>query len=98
MKTATFDETKWKLVPKEPTDEMQRDGCRVPLNKAARHNVVYRTMLAVAPQHPEAEPLTEEVIEELADQCMVLDAETNEYFLDHAMFARTIERCVRGDK
>lgn len=34
------------LVPKEPTTEMQRAGCAVPLNKAARHNAVYRAMLA----------------------------------------------------
>lgn len=94
MKTATFDETKWKLVPKEATIEMVDEAYGVDPERES----VYVAYITAAPEHPEVEHLTEEVIEELADQCMVLDAETNEYFLDHAMFARTIERCVRGDK
>lgn len=44
--------TKWKLVPVEPTPEMMRSGMNVPLNKAARHNAVYRAMLEAAPQPP----------------------------------------------
>ena len=39
----------WKLVPVDPTQEMMRSGANVPLNKAARHNAVYRAMLAAAP-------------------------------------------------
>ena len=46
--------TKWKLVPVEPTPEMMRSGMSVPLNKAARHNAVYRAMLAAAPTPAEA--------------------------------------------
>lgn len=42
--------TKWKLVPVEPTPEMMRSGMNVPINKAARHNAVYRSMLEAAPQ------------------------------------------------
>jgi hypothetical protein len=42
----------WQLVPKEPTDEMKKAGCQVPLNKAARHNACYKAMLAAAPQQP----------------------------------------------
>lgn len=41
----------WKLVPLEPTKEMSIAGCQVPLNKAARHNTVYRAMLAAAPEY-----------------------------------------------
>lgn len=40
----------FKLVPAEPTDEMKKAGCQVPLNKAARHNACYKAMLAAAPQ------------------------------------------------
>ena len=40
--------TKWKLVPVEPTPEMMRSGMGVPINKAARHNDVYRSMLEAA--------------------------------------------------
>lgn len=43
----------WQLVPVEPTPDMQRAGCQIPLSKAARHNVVYKAMLAAAPK-PEA--------------------------------------------
>ena len=32
-----------------PTPEMMRLGMNVPFNKAARHNAVYRAMLAVRP-------------------------------------------------
>ena len=45
----------WKLVPVEPTPEMMRSGMSVPFNKAARHNAVYRAMLAAAPT-PAAPP------------------------------------------
>ena len=41
----------WRLVPFEPTKEMSIAGCQVPLNKAARHNTVYRAMLAAAPEY-----------------------------------------------
>ena len=47
-------EQKYKLVPVEPTPEMMRSGMSVPLNKAARHNAVYRAMLAAAPTPAEA--------------------------------------------
>lgn len=40
----------FKLVPVEPTDEMKKAGCQVPLNKAARHNACYKAMLAASPQ------------------------------------------------
>lgn len=40
----------FKLVPIEPTAEMKKAGCQVPLNKAARHNACYKAMLAAAPQ------------------------------------------------
>lgn len=40
----------WQLVPVEPTKEMSIAGCQVPLNKAARHNTVYRAMLSASPK------------------------------------------------
>lgn len=40
----------WKLVPITPTHDMQRAGCRVPLNKSARHNLIYDAMIAAAPK------------------------------------------------
>ena len=40
----------WQLVPKEPSDEMKKAECQVPLNKAARHNACYKAMLAAAPK------------------------------------------------
>lgn len=43
----------WQLVPVEHIKGMSIAGCQVPLNKAARHNTVYRAMLAAAPK-PEA--------------------------------------------
>ena len=52
----------WKLVPVEPTPEMMRSGMNVPINKAARHNAVYRSMLEAAPQ---PEPLSDERILEI---------------------------------
>ena len=83
MKTITFDEAKWQLVPKEPTQKM--------LN-SAWDNMVYRTemmasyqaMLAAAPEHPEAEPLTDGWIDALFQDCD-----------DYVEFARAIESRVR---
>jgi hypothetical protein len=43
---------KWRMVPVEPTPEMMRSGMNVPINKAARHNAVYRSMLEAAPLPP----------------------------------------------
>jgi len=43
----------YKLVPIDPTEEMMRAGCQVPLNKAARHNIVYKAMLEAAPEPKE---------------------------------------------
>lgn len=34
----------------EPTVEMKKAGCQVPLNKVGRHNACYKAMLAAAPQ------------------------------------------------
>ena len=55
----------WKLVPVEPTPEMMKAGCAVPLNKAARHNSCYRAMLAAAPAQPAAHH-TEQALEMVA--------------------------------
>ena len=77
---------KWKLVPVEPTPEMMRAGANVPLNKAARHNTVYRAMLEAAPQPPK---LSDERIKELSDIHM------NMYNWPFG-FARAIEREILG--
>jgi hypothetical protein len=57
MKTVTFDETKWQLVPKEPTDAMQLAGAQAirfdttPLNKIWTGNAVFRAMVAAVSEH-----------------------------------------------
>lgn len=79
--------TKWKLVPVEPTPEMMRSGMNVPLNKAARHNAVYRAMLEAAPQPPR---LRDERILELTRGC------APEAILDPILFAHAIEREILG--
>ena len=77
---------KWKLVPVEPTPEMMRSGMNVPINKAARHNAVYRSMLEAAPQPPK---LSDERIREIWIE-HGLDDE------DVEGFARAIEREILG--
>lgn len=58
----------WKLVPVEPTPEMMKAGCAVPLNKAARHNSCYRAMLAAAPSAPKADdPVKVQLLEALEE-------------------------------
>ena len=61
MKTVIFDETKWQIVPKETTQEMD--------SVYANEYCVYQTaqelhdqMLRASPPHPEVEPLTNEEI------------------------------------
>ena len=86
MRTVTFDETMWQLVPKEPTQKM--------LN-SAWDNMVYRTemlasyqaMLSAAPEHPEAELLTDGWIDALFQDCA-----------DYVEFARAIEHRIREGK
>ena len=83
--------TKWKLVPVEPTPEMMRSGMNVPLNKAARHNAVYRAMLESAPQPPR---LSDSRIKELFDSIdfsRMCTADDLFY-----MIARAIEREILG--
>lgn len=83
MKTVTFDPTKWQLVPVEPTQKM--------LN-SAWDNMVYRTeilasyqaMLSAAPEHPEAELLTDGCIDALFQDCD-----------DYVEFARAIEKRIK---
>lgn len=48
MKTVTFDETKWKLVPIEPTDEMIRAYIHQPLMSGQE---LYKLMIAAAPEY-----------------------------------------------
>jgi hypothetical protein len=52
MMTITFDETKWKLVPIEPTQEMCQHGqwkAREWPSFPLRINPIYKSMLAAAP-------------------------------------------------
>ena len=51
MKTVTFDETKWQLVPKEPTVAMVDAACAVDPERES----VYAAYLTAAPEH---EPTT----------------------------------------
>lgn len=56
MKTVTYDETKWVMVPKEPTPEMQTAGGiavkfdTAAINKLWTANKVYEAMLSAASQ------------------------------------------------
>lgn len=57
MKTITFDETKWKLVPIEPTKEMDRAAMRK-TSQASYGDAIdaYSAMLSAAPEYePEAD-------------------------------------------
>ena len=78
----------YKIVPVEPTPEMQKAGAEVPLNKAARHNVVFRRMLEAAPQPP---ALTDERIFKLFLEKAVDKGTAGIYD-----FARAIEREILG--
>lgn len=53
MKTITYDESKWQLVPKEPTREMieaGNDGFRQPDSRRHTVSSCYKAMLAAAPK------------------------------------------------
>lgn len=53
MKTVAFDETKWKLVPIEPTEVMKHAGRAAGWSNAVAYNEtrdIYRAMLAAAPE------------------------------------------------
>jgi NOL1/NOP2/fmu family ribosome biogenesis protein len=58
MKTVTFDETKWKLVPLEPTYEML-DGAYEGISLSTAHTNhgveahVYHAFISRAPEHKE---------------------------------------------
>lgn len=51
MKTITFDEEKWKLVPKEPTEQMMRELMSHVTGSGKYEQWVYRSMLAAAPTY-----------------------------------------------
>lgn len=81
----------WKLVPVEPTPEMMRSGMNVPLNKAARHNAVYRAMLEAAPQPPKlSDERILEVYAEVSGRPVTMGKNR---IID---FARAIEREILG--
>jgi hypothetical protein len=53
MKTVTFDESQWKLVPVEPTFEMCDADAGTSTTERRMWNAAhYRAMLAAAPQRP----------------------------------------------
>ncbi|GAA0809545.1 helix-turn-helix domain-containing protein [Cupriavidus gilardii] len=53
MKTITYDHTKWKLVPVEPTPEMIVIADRTFATPGSSTRARYGAMLAVAPEAPE---------------------------------------------
>lgn len=57
MKTVTFDETQWKLVPVEPTRKMITAGMGADAHaiNGAIAEVCWRNMLASAPQPTDTE-------------------------------------------
>lgn len=62
MKTVTYDETQWQLVPVEPNDAQQLAGAQAitvettVLNKIFMANRAYRDMVREAPAPPEQQP------------------------------------------
>ncbi len=56
MKTITFDETKWKLVPVNPTSAMANAWFKEAQNAMSTNSDRYRAMLHAAPQAPAAAP------------------------------------------
>jgi hypothetical protein len=53
MKTVTFDETKWKIVPIEPTEEMIYElGCAID-ESSSEIALVHRNVIDVAPEYKE---------------------------------------------
>jgi len=58
MKTVTYDETKWQLVPKEPTEEMR--SMILPSKWDAIY-VCYKAMLEAAPEYEPPAPIYEEM-------------------------------------
>lgn len=86
----------WKLVPVEPTDEMKKAGCQVPLNKAARHNACYKAMLASAPTIKDsllAKPTDTEMLDWLVE-----NEQTIEYVEDTGCFEVWIDTCRHEGK
>lgn len=65
MKTITFDETKWQLVPKHPTDEMIAAAYVLGEASAEGIDEMWADMLAAAPAKQENTPLQKKVAEEL---------------------------------
>lgn len=60
MKTITYDETLWVLVPRQPTETMKDAGRNAPIplllldsiseNERLRASAIYKAMLTAAPQ------------------------------------------------
>lgn len=63
MKTITYDENEWKLVPVEPTHEMVLVGVNAGVNASHLGEkwfpAAYRAALAAAPQPPTARDISE---------------------------------------
>ena len=55
MKTVTFDEAQWQLVPKEPTVEMQAAGLSARIERDQNTANTYKAMLAAAATPPVAQ-------------------------------------------
>jgi hypothetical protein len=69
MKTVTFDETLWQLVPKEPTEEMIDGGCQIALTEETPEQYcvyikkIISEALAAAPEAPEQQVIEPEVVQ-----------------------------------
>lgn len=51
MKTVTYDDSKWRLVPEEPTAEMLEEIRLIPHFTQRALAVRYQAMLAAAPEY-----------------------------------------------
>lgn len=80
MKTITYDESKWQLVPKEPTTEMFRVGCEVHDQRPSEVREVYSAMLAAA-------PLPAAPVREVPDNWISVDDRLPEMGMDEYVWA-----------
>lgn len=95
MKAVTFDETKWQLVPKVPTDAMKYAPDRY---RPYANGLMYRSMLAAPPQHPEAGQLTDADVADIFNKDIILISVFSCFASNLTAAARRIERRIREGK
>ena len=112
MKTITFGETTWQLVPVCPTEEMISAIHRVLVGRApvSWELYMYDAMLAAAPEAPDTEPVNVQLLEapELTDDEITAIEKTcwgyeafswdDRLYLNHVKFARAVIAADRAKR